>query len=117
MTNPDLRLDEPGPALPTTEDLAKLAESREQLAALAPELVALIQVQTANGLKPVADATDRDLLELFAEGRKERARKERARKELLAEVDAEDAAGVRGECLGRDDSVPVLEYADWHPAL
>jgi hypothetical protein len=26
--------------------------------------------------------------------------------ELIAELDAEDAAGVRGELIGRDDSVP-----------
>jgi hypothetical protein len=37
--------------------------------------------------------------------------------ELLEELDREDRAGVRGECLGPDPTVEPLEYHDWHCAL
>jgi hypothetical protein len=114
MTNPDLRLDEPiaGDAIPTAEDLANLAESRATFDSLAPELADLILVKTATGWKPINSATDQELLSLLVQGRIERAYRK-----LIAETDAEDAAGIRGECLGPDPTVQRLEYADWHPAL
>jgi hypothetical protein len=108
----DLRLDEPIAGEPTAEDVANLAIMRKAQA-LAPGLF-LVRLVGSPEFKPVEECSDRELLALSAFARKQRD--ERLR-ELVAETDAEDRAGVRGELVGRDDSVQRLEYHDWHPAV